>query len=449
MTAGDRWGYGLGTLGRDMLAALVSTYLMFYLTDVLLISGRELLVLTGVIVFMRFFDAINDPVMGVIVDNTKTRWGKFKPWIAIGAIAWAVAGVLMFTDWGVRGWAFVVVFTVTYIAFEISYTINDIAYWGMLPSLTRDQRQREKVGAVARICANIGLFSVVVGIVPLTAWMGSALGSTQKAWFVLAITVAVLMLAFQSLTLLFARERISTSDEATPLHELFRVIFRNDQLLWVTLGMVLFMTGYITTTSLGLYYFKYVYGHEGVYTVFALILGVTQLVALAILPAVSKLLSRRGLHLIATVMIALGYLVFWFSGITPALVAIAGVLLFAGQAAIQLLLVMFIADSVEYGEWKLGRRNESITFSLQPFVYKSSSALASGLVGITLVLSGVDVAASAADMTPSGTTIVKVAMMVIPAALALASWAILRATYRLDETTYARITAELEARHHP
>lgn len=76
MTAGDRWGYGLGTLGRDMLAALVSTYLMFYLTDVLLISGRELLVFTGVIVFMRFFDAINDPVMGVIVDNTKTRWAS-------------------------------------------------------------------------------------------------------------------------------------------------------------------------------------------------------------------------------------------------------------------------------------------------------------------------------------------------------------------------------------
>lgn len=447
MTAGDRWGYGLGTLGRDMLAALVSTYLMFYLTDVLLISGRELLVLTGVIVFMRFFDAVNDPVMGIIVDNTKSRWGKFKPWIAAGAIAWAVAGVLMFTDWGLRGWGFVVIFTVTYIAFEISYTINDIAYWGMLPSVTRDQREREKVGAVARICANIGLFAVVVGIVPLTAWMGGMLGSTQKAWFVLAIAVAVLMLVFQSLTLLFAHERIPTSDDATPLRELFRVIFRNDQLLWVTLGMVLFMTGYITTTSLGLYYFKYVYGSEDMYPIFALILGVTQLVSLALLPAVSKVLSRRGLHLVATGMIAAGYAVFWFSGTSPLLVAVAGVLIFAGQAAIQLLLVMFIADSVEYGEWKLGRRNESVTFSLQPFVYKSSNALASGAVGVTLVLSGVDVATSAAEVTASGATVVKLAMLALPAILTLISWAILRATYKLDEATYARIIADLEARH--
>lgn len=446
MTAKDRWGYGLGTLGRDMLAALVSTYLMFYLTDVLLISGRELLVLTGVIVFMRFFDAVNDPVMGVIVDNTQSRWGKFKPWIAVGALAWAVTGVLMFTDWGLRGWAFVVVFAVTYIAFEISYTINDIAYWGMLPSLTRDQHQREKVGAVARICANIGLFSVVVGIVPLTAWMSGLLGSTQRAWFVLAIAVAVLMLAFQSLTLLFSRERVPTSGESTPLRELFGVIFRNDQLLWVTLGMVLFMTGYITTTSLGLYYFTYVYGDENMYPVFALVLGVTQLVALALLPMVSKRLSRRSLHLVATVMITAGYLVFWFSGTAPALVALAGVLLFAGQAAIQLLLVMFIADSVEYGEWKLGRRNESVTFSLQPFVYKSSNALASGIVGLTLVWSGLDIATSAADVTASGAATVKVAMMAVPAALALISWAILRAAYRLDEATYATITAELEER---
>ncbi|HMR48653.1 MAG TPA: glycoside-pentoside-hexuronide (GPH):cation symporter [Arachnia sp.] len=447
MTTGDRWGYGLGTLGRDMLAALVSTYLMFYLTDVLLIGGRELLVLTGVIVFMRFFDAVNDPVMGVIVDNTRTRWGKFKPWIAVGALAWAASGVLMFTDWGLTGWGFVAVFTATYIAFEISYTVNDIAYWGMLPSLTRDQRDREKVGAVARICANIGLFSVVVGIVPLTAWMGDLLGSTQRAWFVLAVAVAVLMLAFQSLTLLFARERVPTTDDATPLRELFRVIARNDQLLWVTLGMVAFMTGYITTTSLGLYYFKYVYGDEGMYPVFALVLGVTQLVALALLPAVSRLISRRTLHLVATVMIVVGYAVFWFSGTTPALVAAAGVLLFAGQAAIQLLLVMFIADSVEYGEWKLGRRNESVTFSLQPFVYKSSNALASGVVGVTLVVSGLDRATSAAEVTASGSTTVRLAMLVVPAALALASWAILRAKYRLDETTYARIAADLDLRH--
>jgi len=430
-----------------MLAALVSTYLMFYLTDVLFVSGRELLVLTGVIVFMRFFDAINDPVMGVIVDNTRTRWGKFKPWIAGGALAWAGAGVLMFTDWGLTGWGFVAVFTLTYLAFEISYTINDIAYWGMLPSLTRDQREREKVGVVARICANIGLFSVVVGIVPLTAWLGEALGSIQKAWFVLAVVVAALMLAFQSLTLLFARERVPATDESTPLRELFQVIARNDQLLWVTLAMVAFMTGYITTTSLGLYYFKYVYGDENMYPVFAAILGVTQLVALALLPTISRWLSRRGLHLMATTMIAVGYVVFWFSGTSAALVAIAGVLLFAGQAAIQLLLVMFIADSVEYGEWKMGRRNESVTFSLQPFVYKSSNALASGIVGVTLVLSGLDRAVSAADVTTSGALTVRLAMLAIPAALALISWVILRSKYRLDETTYAAIAAELEARH--
>ena len=124
MTA-TRWGFGLGTLGRDMLAALVSLYLMFYLTEVLDISGTQLAAVTAILVVMRVFDAVNDPIMGVVVDNTRSRWGKFKPWIAVGALAWAAAGTAMFADWPVSGWAYVAVFALCYLAFEISYTVND------------------------------------------------------------------------------------------------------------------------------------------------------------------------------------------------------------------------------------------------------------------------------------------------------------------------------------
>ena len=180
MTA-TRWGFGLGTLGRDMLAALVSLYLMFYLTEVLDISGTQLAAVTAILVVMRVFDAVNDPIMGVVVDNTRSRWGKFKPWILAGAVLWGAASLLMFADLGIDGWGYVVLFTAVYIVYEVSYTINDIAYWSMLPSLTQEQKEREKIGVVARICANIGLFAIVVALVPITAWLTELLGDARSA----------------------------------------------------------------------------------------------------------------------------------------------------------------------------------------------------------------------------------------------------------------------------
>ncbi|CAL8975874.1 Lactose permease [Tessaracoccus sp. O5.2] len=441
--AASRWGFGLGTLGRDMLAALVSLYLMFYLTDVLQISGAQLGVITVILVAMRVFDAVNDPVMGVVVDNTRTRWGKFRPWILIGAVLWGGASLLMFADLGADGWSYVALFTVVYLVYEVAYTVNDISYWSMLPSLTQDQKEREKIGVLARICANVGLFAMVVALVPATRALEGLLGSAEAAWFTLAAVLVVLMLAFQSLTLLFTREQVPAGPEMTPLRELFGVIARNDQLLWVTLAMVAFMSGYLTTTSFGLYYFKYAYGDEGAYPVFAAILGVSQIAALAAFPLLSKVMTRGRIHLVATVVCLLGYLVFMVSGTSLLLVGIAGVLVFAGQGAIQLLMVMFIADSVEYGHWKLGRRNESVTFSLQPFIYKLSNAVASGIVGITLIWSGIDVARTADDVTDAGLGILRGAMLGLPMALMAASYLILRARYRLDEEFYGRIVAEL------
>lgn len=444
---GNRWAFGLGTLGRDMVAALVSMYLMFYLTTVLEVTGAQLGAITVILVVMRVFDAVNDPVMGVIVDNTHSRWGKFRPWIFWGALAWGLATLLMFFDTGVGGWGYLVLFTVVYLVYEIAYTINDIAYWSMLPALTKDQKERERIGVVARIAANVGLFSVAVGLVPITDALTVVLGSAESAWFALAAILVAIMLAFQSLTLLFTRERVAAETESTPLRELFAVIYRNDQLLWITLSMVAFMAGYITTTSFGLYYFTFIYGDKSVYSIFAAILGVTQITALALFPLLSRMLNRASIHLLATALCTAGYLVFLVSGTSLPLVALAGVLLFSGQGAIQLLLVMFIADAVEYGEWKLGRRNESVTFSLQPFIYKLGNAIASGIVGATLIWSGLDVAKSPADVTPAGAGLFRVSMMVVPMALIIVSYLILRWKYRIDEQRYASIIIELKERH--
>lgn len=444
---GNVWGFGLGTLGRDMAGALVTMFLLVYLTEVVQVSDATLGAVTAVLVVMRLFDAVNDPVMGYVVDNTRSRWGKFKPWIAGGALAWAAATVLMFSDWRVTGGAFVLVFIGVYLLWEIAYTVNDISYWGMLPSLSRHQGERERIGVVARICANVGVFTLVVALVPVTDALTAALGSPQRAWFTLAAGVAAVMLAFQTITLVATRQRVGGATGVhTPLRELLRVIIGNDQLLWVTLAMVAFMTGYTITTSLGLYYFTYVVGDAGLYSVFAAILGITQITGLVVFPLVSARLRRRQVHLLATAACVAGYAVFLVAGSNMVVIGLAGVLLFSGQAFIQVLLTMFIADSVEYGQWKLGRRNESVTFALQPFIYKAASALASGAVGLALILSGINQASSPADVSAGGIATFKVAMMVLPLLLVAVSWLVLARTYRLDESTYARIVAELRVR---
>ena len=445
----NKWTYGLGTVGRDMVYTMISMYLMFYLTDVLQLSDDVLWWVTGIILAARVFDAFNDPFMGVVVDNTHTKYGKFKPWICIGVVLVSILTVLLFTDFGLSGTAFIVVFGIIYVAWGISYTMNDISYWSMLPTLSQDQREREQIGSVARICASIGLFAVVSLIVPVTEAIGAGVGSLQKGYFILAIILVCIMLVFQSITVFGVREPKleSQKKEHTSVKELVRIILKNDQLLVTAVAMALFMIGYSTTTSFGLYYFKYVYGNEGMYSIFAVILGVSQIFALAIFPVLGARFPRKKLYAFATAMVVTGYLIFFFAPTNTMLfIGMAGLILFIGQAFIQVMTLMFLTDSVEYGEWKFGKRNDSVTFSLQPFINKMGGAIASGVVGAIVIISGMSQAQSAADMTTSGVFILKMAMMVFPLICIVIGYLVYRAKYILDETMYAKIVRELNER---
>ena len=445
----NRWTFGLGTVGRDMVYTMISMYLMFYLTDVLQLSDDVLWWVTGIIMAARVFDAFNDPFMGVIVDNTHTKYGKFKPWICIGAVLVSILTVLLFSNFGLSGSAFIIVFGIIYVLWGIAYTMHDISYWSMLPTLSQDQREREEIGSVSRICASIGLFAVVTLIVPVTEAIGGAVGSLQKGYFILSIILVVIMLAFLCFTVFGVREPMlgNQKEEHTSVKELVRIIFKNDQLLVTALAMALFMIGYSTTTSFGLYYFKYVYGDEGMYSIFALILGVSQIFALSIFPVLGKRYPRKKLYAFSTALVVTGYLIFFFAPTNTMLfIGIAGLILFIGQAFIQVMTLMFLTDSVEYGEWKFGKRNDSVTFSLQPFINKMGGAIASGVVGAIVIVSGMSQAQSAADMTASGIFILKMAMMVFPLICIVIGFLVYRSKYILDEEMYGKIVRELGER---
>ena len=444
----NKFCFGLGTVGRDMFYTLESMYLLHYLTEVRKLDDAMLALVGGVLTVLRILDAFNDPVTGILVDNTRTRWGKFKPWIVSGSVVACVCLLLMFADLPISGAPYVILFGICYVLWDISYGVNDIAYWSLLPALSTDQSQREKMGAFARICANIGMYVVVVGLLPITNALGDAVGSLNRGWFIFAIAVCVLMLAFQLFTLIGVKENRShyKDEERTTIRDFVKVVFGNDQLLWTTISMILFMVGYCTTTSFGTYFFTYAYGDANMYSVFAGVLGVSQLAALVLFPKVAAKWSRRKLYSIATALVVAGYVVFFFAPMNMLPIGVAGVLLFIGQAFIQTLMLMFLADTIEYGQWKMGRRNESITFSVQPLINKLGGAIATGVVTLTLIVSGINQAADASQVTAQGLLIMKLAMMIFPLIAIVIGYFVYLRKYKIDAKLYSQIITELTER---
>ena len=440
----NKYFFGLGTVGRDMFYAFEANTILYFLTNVLSLPMWVFAITSTLLSVLRIVDAINDPITGLVIDNIRSPWGKFKPAILVGGVVSAIFFLMLFGNIG-TGWVFIIVFALAYILWDISYGVNDIGYWTLMPALSHDQKQREKIGAFARICANVGMFAVMVAWQPVTA----AFGNTKQAWFTVAVVVTVLYLLGLLFPLLGVKEdrTLYEKEEKTSLKQMWRALVGNDQLMWTTLSMVLFNIGYMTTTSFATYYMQYVFGDINMYAILAAVCGLGQIAALIIFPLFSKKFNRKQLYTGATVLVVVGYAIFLFAESSIILIAACALLLFVGQAFIQLLMLMFLADTIEYGQWKLGKRNESVTFSIQPLINKLGSALATALVSIGVVLSGIktgEVAAEAIDA--AGKLVVKGAMFIIPLIFIVVGYVIYRKKFKLDEKFYGQIVSELEAK---
>ena len=440
----NRTCFGLGTIGRDMFYAFEANTILYFLSDVLSLQIWEFATVSMILSVLRIFDALNDPITGFVIDNIRSPWGKFKPAILVGGLLSAVFFLVLFANIG-TGWTFIIVFGVAYLLWDITYGINDIGYWTLLPAMSSDQKQREKMGTFARICANIGMYIVMVAWQPVT----SALGDTPKVWFICAMVIAVVYLLGLLFPLLGVKERRAAPEaqESTSLRQMWNALVKNDQLMWTTLSMSLFMVGYMTTVSFALYYMKYIFGNENLYVVLVAVVGVAQLGALAVYPAVAAKMNRRKLYTVATVLVLAGYLLFFVAEISLVLIVIGAVLVFVGQAFIQTLMLMFLADTVEYGHWKLGKRNESVTFSIQPLINKIGGAISTGFVSLTLLLSGIKIDGGTVDaIDASGKLIFKCAMFALPLVFILVGYVVYLKKYKIDEQFYGEILQDLEGK---
>ncbi len=442
----NKYFFGLGTIGRDMFYAFEANALLYFLSNILSLPLSVFASVSMVLSVMRIFDALNDPITGMVVDNIKSPWGKFKPAILVGGIVSVLVYLVLFSQIG-TGMTYVIIFAVSYFIWDVSYGINDIGYWTLLPALTTDQKERENIGAFARICANIGMYIIMVGWQPIT----SAMGNTPKSWFLVAVAMCAMYLLFLCFPLFGVKEkRLSKDDEEeTTLKDMWNAIVKNDQLMWTALAMALFMVGYCITTGFAMYYMQYVYGDINMYPVLAGVCGVAQLAALMVFPLFSKKYNRRQLYTFSTALIVAGYLLFAFAEVSLIMIAVAAVMIFVAEAFIQLLMLMFLADTIEYGQWKMGRRHESVTFSIQPLINKIGGALSTAVISFSVILAGIKSADSdvaAETITAGGVTTIKVAMLLIPVICIVVGFLIYLKKYRIDEQFYAQIIQDLKDR---
>ena len=313
--------YAFGTLGRDFLYNLFNGYLLSFCVFTKSLNTAQFSAITIIIVLARIFDAFNDPIMGGIVENTRTKWGKYKPWQLIGCLTTGVVILVLFNV-PAQGWAFIGLLAAMYFLFSITFTMNDISYWGMMPTLTSNAHDRDKLMTVTQISVSIG--GGLAGLIIPTFAMGDNPigGSSTAAFGIMSVVAVVLMCGFQLFTILGVKEKpLPKNLMKTPpmkLKDMFRVLFKNDQLLWSALVMLLFNIGTnVVGGGLGMMYVYFDNAYNGtLWMVFGLGFAAVSVIFTLFYPALSKKYGRDKLLYSCGFAIIIGYALMMILGLT-------------------------------------------------------------------------------------------------------------------------------------
>ena len=474
------WMFPLGTVGRDMVYNLVTNFLLTYILFTKGLSAAQLGAITAIMVAARVFDALNDPIMGNIIEMTHTRWGKFKPWLLSGILLTSVVVTMVFaTD--LKGWSFVVLFGVFYFCYSIAYTMHDISYWGMVPALSSDAEARDQITSRATLFAGIGGTLASILIPMLTTGNTAIGGNAAFAYKVVAIAISILSPLFLCFTLFGAQEHRETQKPKKTsggLKKIVQTILHNDQLRWIAVIFLIQQVGNgLVIGGIGSTYIYFVYGYEGgLYSLFTTV-GMSATAFLMIFyPAISRKINRKPLMNVMAVISVVGYVLMIASRLVTslgfALLVIGYMLSNFGQYCYYLIMMISIINTVEYNQLKTGARDEAIIASVRPFITKMASALIVmittgsymmfGVTGITNQISDFESAAASglineaeklsaiqqviAQANGSQSMGLLLCMTVLPCVLMLISNALYQKFYRLDEEEYQRIVSAIEAK---
>jgi melibiose permease/lactose/raffinose/galactose permease len=487
-----KWIYSATALGRDAAYTLISLFLITYIqfaAPIGYVNGvrdpglyaTQFGVISLIVIIARIWDGLNDPIMGFIIERCHFKMGKYKPWILIGAITNTAVMLVLFLA-RPEGWAYVVLFGVFYFLWDITYTMNDIGYWSMLPALTSDEKQRNEITTIMSIFISFGAFAVG-GIVPMVVG-----GNAVENYGIIAIVVSVVFLASQLILVFFAKESARNLEQEkisqkTKFGDMFRLLKTNDQLRWIVIVILIYYIASNILNGLGLNYFYLTFNYDvggSVQFLFTIMYAGGTILAQFLFPVLIKFLKRNTLLFISFLMMALGHVVFFFIGAPlngvepigktyPILLYLLGIVIFAGQGIFYLILLIMMENTIEYNEWKTGERKEAVAFSLRPLTAKLASSAQQGIVYLTLLVSGALVVteqiselevqkgfdpelniitqANAAIANGQHDMVTLAAVMtLVPFLLYVGAYLITRFLYKIDEKKYAQIVKEVDER---
>ncbi|MDY6299610.1 MAG: glycoside-pentoside-hexuronide (GPH):cation symporter [Selenomonadaceae bacterium] len=455
-----RIAYACGTFGHDVFYAMLATYFMIFVTSNLFNSGNAshdqymIGIVTTIILVLRIAELFVDPFIGNIIDKTKTRWGRFKPWVIVGAFVAAITLAFLFTDFGglalTNPTLYLILFAIVYFIMDIFYSAKDVAIWSMIPALSFDSHEREITATVARIGSVFGANLVTVIVMPVVLYFSvnqNGGAGDPTGWFAFACIGGGIATLGAIILGIGTKEQDSALRENktdTSAKDVFKVLTQNDQLLWTAIAYLVYGIGINIVNNFNLYYFIYVIGDATKFSGLGVINTIIGLLAVAAFPVLTTKFSRRKLFFASIAIMTVALVIYAMSG-TNVYLALFGAGLFAlPQPLVFLVVLMTITDSVEYGQLKLGHRDEAVCLCVRPLVDKFAGAVSSGIIGLVAIWVGMTGGASSAGITPENLFHFQLVMFAAPIVLMIIASFIYRAKVTLTEAEHARIVAKLE-----
>lgn len=313
--------YAIGNLGQAAYYNALSTFFVTYYAAQTLFRDYEdseakamIAVITALVFIIRIAEIFIDPLLGNLVDNTTSRFGRFKPWQVIGGVGSSILLFAIFTGLfglvNVNKGVFIVVFVIVFVVLDILYSLRDISYWGMIPALSSSSQERSVYTALGTFTGSIGYNGVTAIVVPVVGFFGALAGAgseSQEGWTGFGAVIAILGIVTCLAVAFGTHEEESVlrdpSDKSNPL-QAFQAIVRNDQLLWVSLSYVLYSIANVATTGFMIYLFKFVLQKPDIYSIVGIIAFVIGLAVTPLYPAINRRVPRRYLYLGGMVLMA-------------------------------------------------------------------------------------------------------------------------------------------------
>ncbi|MET0735787.1 MAG: glycoside-pentoside-hexuronide (GPH):cation symporter [Microbacterium sp.] len=424
--------------GQNAVLTMVTTFILVYLIEYAEISAQGMAIVTAIITATKIFDAFADPVMGSIVDFTRTRWGKFRPYILFSAVPVAVLSALLFSVPDTTEPGKLVFFGLCYFLWGIAYTMCDVPYWGLIGSAFPDQTERARVIANVRAFGAISLGLATLGMPWLARWLSGGDETTATGWSLAAAVIATIGMGLFLLAFFRTRERPRARTERLTVRVLFSTLAKNTALLMVLLGSILGFGRYIVQAG-GAVFVVIAYGDEGYFTLIGAAIIVGMVLSSFATPLLLRVFTGKTIIVWSTVIAAGLYLGMYLAGFENLIAVLVFIFLTGLTLGIfAVVQTTMIADAVDDVERRTGVRNDGISFSTLTFVAKIMNALAVLVFGMFIVMSGYG---AGVTVTPQMQGVIWASITLVPAVSCLIS-VVPFLFYRLGSQTRREALAE-------